>query len=259
MQKTIKFSAIFYLCFISFAATAQKEKNEQKEKERAVEKKNILKINLPALAFKNISVQYERQVGKKSSVSINVHTIPFGQLPFQSAFKNLASNSGVQYDQFKLGSFGVVPEFRFYLGKKGNMHGFYIGPFLSISNYKMSLPISYTSGTSTKTGFFNGNLNAITGGIQFGAQFSLGKNVVLDWWLFGPNYGSASGTLNFAATSPLSQSDQDDLKTKLEQVKNDVPLNTIKSYTVNANGASVVAKGPWGGLRGLGFSLGFRF
>jgi hypothetical protein len=52
--------------------------------------------------------------------------------------------------------------------------------------------------------------------------------------------------------------EQSDLKTNLEDLKNNAPLNTIKSYTVNGNGASVTAKGPWGGLRGLGFCLGIR-
>lgn len=93
MQKTIKIGFIFYLCLICFSVTAQKEKF--KEKESISAKANVIKINLPALAFKNISVQYERQVGRKTSVALNVHTIPFGQLPFQSAFKNIADNSGV--------------------------------------------------------------------------------------------------------------------------------------------------------------------
>ncbi len=253
MQKTIKFGAIFYLCFICFTVNAQKEKNVQKEK--VAEKKNIVKINLPALAFKNISVEYERQVGKKSSVSINVHTIPFGQLPFQSAFKNIFNNSNVQYDKFKLGSFGVVPEFRYYVGRKGALHGFYIGPFVSISNYKMNLPINYNN--NTKPGIFDGKLNAITGGLQLGKQFRLGNSLTLDWWILGPNYGSANGTLNF--TGALTTSDQSDLTTKLEDVKNKAPFKAIKSYSVSSTGASVVVKGPWGGLRGLGFSLGFRF
>ena len=257
MLKSIKLGAVFFLCLFNFTVIAQKVKNNTTESEEVAEQKNIVKVNLPALAFKNISVEYERQVGKKSSVSINVHTIPFGQLPFQSSFKDLASNSGIQYDQFKLGSFGVVPEFRFYLSKKGNMRGFYIGPFVSISNYKMNLPISYSSGVSTKTGVFDGSLNAITGGIQFGAQFRLGKNVVLDWWIFGPNYGSANGTLTL--TAALSNQEKTDLQTKLDQLKADAPLNTIKSATASNTGASIVAKGPWGGLRGLGFSFGFKF
>ena len=255
MQKTIKIGFIFYLCLICFSVTAQKE--EFKENESIPAKANVIKINLPALAFKNISVQYERQVGKKTSVALNVHTIPFGQLPFQSAFKNIADNSGVQYDQFKLGSFGAVPEFRFYLSKKGALHGFYVGPFVSFSNYKMNLPISYASGTTTKTGIFDGKLNAVTGGLQFGAQFSLGKNVVLDWWILGPNYGSANGTLTL--TTALTNQEKTDLQTKLDQLKADAPLKVIKSATASNTGAIIVAKGPWGGLRGLGFSLGFRF
>ena len=254
MQKTIKFGAIFYLCFICFTVNAQKEKNVQKEK--VAEKKNIVKINLPALAFKNISLQYERKIGKRTSIAANVHSIPFGTLPFQSTFKNISNNSNVQYDKFKLGSFGVVPEFRYYVGRKGALHGFYIGPFVSISNYKMNLPINYNN--DTKTGIFDGKLNAITGGLQLGKQFRLGNSLTLDWWILGPNYGSANGTLNF--TGPLTTSDQSDLTTKLEDLKNKAPFNAIiKSYSVSSTGASVVVKGPWVGLRGLGFSLGFRF
>ncbi|MDB5198978.1 MAG: hypothetical protein JWO92_941 [Chitinophagaceae bacterium] len=247
MQKMLKLVFLFPLYFICLAV------NAQKEKETVTEKKNIVKINLPALVFKNISLQYERKVGKRTSVAAGVRFIPLGKLPFQNTFKDLGNNSDVQYDQFKLGSFGIVPEFRYYVGKKGALHGFYIGPFFSYTNYKMNLPIKY----NTKTGIFNGELKAITGGLQFGAQFSLGKNVVLDWWILGPNYGSATGTLAFSAT--LTAQEQSDLKTELENLKNDAPLNTIKSYTVNSSGASVVAKGPWGGLRGLGFSLGFKF
>lgn len=218
-------------------------------------KKNIVKINLPALAFKNISVQYERQVGKRTSVAANFHTIPFGVLPFESVFKNLNGSSYVQYSQFKLGSFGVVPEFRYYVGRKGALHGFYLGPFINFSNYKLNLPLNYSN--NTRTGIFDGTLNTVTGGLQLGAQFRLGKNVTLDWWILGPNYGTANGTLSFATA--LSQSEQSDLKTQIENFKNDAPLSTIQSYTVSSTGASVVAKGPWGGLRGAGLNLGIRF
>lgn len=253
MQHSIKVVVISFLCFISLSLFAQKVK----EKVSSLEKNNAFKINLSALAFKNISVQYERAVGKRSSVALNLHTIPFGKLPFQNTFKDITNNTDVRYDQFKLGSFGVVPEFRFYVGKRGALHGFYIGPFVSYTTYKMNLPISYTSGTATKTGIFNGNMNAITGGIQFGTQFSLGKNVVLDWWILGPNYGSANGTLTFSAA--LSNSERDDLQTRLNQLKSDAPLNVIKTATASNTGAVITAKGPWAGLRGLGFNLGFRF
>ncbi len=93
--------------------------------------------------------------------------------------------------------------------------------------------------------------------MQLGAQFKLGKNMFLDWWILGPNYGSASGTLNFAGTLTLSE--QSDLETELEMQKRDAPFKAIKSYMVNSSGGNVVVKGPWGGLRGLGFSLDFGF
>jgi hypothetical protein len=251
-------NSIIIILFISGQCIAQEKvkiKPKEKDPVENSEKNNVIKINLPALAFKNISIQYERKIGRKTSVAVNIHTIPFGKLPFQSAFKNVGGSSDVQYSQFKLGSFGIVPEFRYYLGKKGALRGFYVGPFVSYSSYKMNLPINYNN--NTKTGIFDGKLSAFTGGLQLGAQFKLGKNMILDWWILGPNYGSANGTLTL--TTALSASDQSDLKTKLEQLKNDAPLNTIQSYTVTSTGASIVAKGPWGGLRGLGFNLGIRF
>lgn len=251
MQKIIKTGTIIYLCLMCLTVNAQKEKAEP-----SAAKKNIVKINLPALAFKNISLQYERALGKRTSVAVNVHTIPFGKLPFQSTFKNITDNSDVKYDQFKLGTFGVVPELRYYVGKKGALHGFYIGPFFTYNTYKMNLPISYSNGTTTKTGIFDGKLNAVTGGLQLGSQFSLGKNVVLDWWILGPNYGSANGTLSL--TAALTPAEQSDLDQTIKDLKNDLPFDAIKSYSVSSTGAVVNVKGPWAGLRGLGLSLGIR-
>lgn len=254
MIKFIKTGFVFYLCLVCFSATAQLDKEPQPEPG----KKNIVKLNLSALILRNIAVQYERKIGNKTSVALQVRTIPFAKLPLQSALDGAADAADVDFDKFKFGSFGIVPEFRYYLSKKGALHGFYVGPFVSYSNYKMELPITYAGTGGDKTGIFNGKLNAVTGGLQLGAQFSLGKNVVLDWWILGPNYGSANGTLTFLAGTPLTQSEQNDLRTELEDLKNDAPLNTIKSVSVNSAGASVVAKGPWGGLRGLGINIGIR-
>ena len=249
MKNSLKISIVFYVCFLTFTAGAQKTKQD------VTEKNNVIKINLSALTFKNISIQYETRVGKKTSLALNVHSIPFGNIPYQSAFEKLIVQNFIQYDKFKLGSFGVVPEVRFYVGKKGVLHGFYLAPFVSYNNYKINLPISYNN--NTKTGIFDGSLNAYTGGLQLGSQFRLSKSLTLDWWILGPNYGSANGTLNFAST--LTPSEQTDLSNALEKIKNDAPLKTIQSYKVSSTGAIVTAKGPWGGLRGLGINLGVRF
>jgi hypothetical protein len=248
MKNLFTIATISYLFLICFSVTAQSTNDVS-------EKKDIIKINLSALTFKNISLQYERKVGKRTSLALNVHTIPFGNLPYQSTFEKIREQTFVQYNNFKLGSFGVVPELRYYVGKKGALHGFYIGPFFSYTTYKMNLPITYNN--NTETGIFDGKINAVTGGLQFGAQFKLSNRLTLDWWIIGPNYGSADGSLNFA--SNLTPSEQSDLSTELEKIKNDAPFKTIKSYSVSSTGASVVAKGPWGGLRGLGINLGIKF
>lgn len=221
---------------------------------RVNSKDNIIKLNLSALVFKNISVQYERKTGRKTSVALNVHYLPFGKLPFEKAVEKAIDDPSVKIDQFRLGNFGITPEFRFYLGK-GALHGFYLGPFASYNSYKSDFPVNYSN--DTRTGIFSGKLNAYTFGLQLGAQWKLGKNVFLDWWILGPNYGSAKG--NLVLTTPLSPSEQSDLRDQLETLKGDIPLNVIKSYEVNSNGATIVAKGPWAGLRGLGFNLGYRF
>ncbi len=210
---------------------------------------------MPALAFKNISLQYERVIGKRSSLAVNVRSIPFSDLAFQSQLKSIFDYAVFEYDQLKLGSFGITPEFRYYVGKKKVLRGFYLGPFISYTSYKINLPIRYNN--NSKTGIFDGDLKSFTGGLQFGSQFKIGKNLFLDWWILGPNYGSASGTLSFAGT--LTPSEQSDLEKELEMQKMDAPFDAIKSYTVNLSGGNIVVKGPWGGLRGLGFCLGFGF
>ena len=89
MLKSIKLGAVFFLCLFNFTVIAQKVKNNTTESEEVAEQKNIVKVNLPALAFKNISVEYERQVGKKSSVSINVHTFLLANCRFKVHLKIL--------------------------------------------------------------------------------------------------------------------------------------------------------------------------
>lgn len=244
--------AVLFAGFYSGVAVAQKDT----AKAVTIDHDNIVKINLSALVFKNISVQYERKVAKRLSVALNVHGIPFGKIPFEKQIEKSINDTTVPISKFRFGSFGFTPELRFYVGKKGALRGFYLGPFINYNKYKTDLPITYDN--DTKTGIFSGKVSAITFGLQLGAQWKLGKRVTLDWWIVGPNFGTCTGDLAFAAT--LSPSDQADLNSNLEDVsKDDAFKNIIKSYSVSSNGASIKMKGPWLGLRGLGFNLGYRF
>lgn len=249
MQKRL-FIAV-YLCLISVTVWAQEEEVKESGKN------NIIKVNLSALVFRNISVQYEIKEGKKASVTISISAIPYGKLPFQSLFKNITENSGVESREVKVGRLGVLTELRFYLQKQA-LEGFYVAPFLSYSNYHINLPLKYNS----KIANLEGNVHPFSAGIQLGAQYNLGKRFVLDFWIIGPNMGSASGTLDF--TGPLSGpnstfDEQAELRKVIEDIKEDLPFRIIKTYFVGSNTASIVTKGAWPGIRGLGINVGIRF
>ena len=231
-----------------FSANAQKDS-------AAMEKGNIFKVNLSSLVFKNFSVQYERRVSRKSTIALGVHLLPFGSIPFKSTVKNIIDDPNTDIDNLKVGVFGIVPEYRIYLGRKGAFHGFYLGVFGSYNSYKTDLPIKYDN--DTKTGIFTGNISTYTGGLQIGSQWQLSKSIYLDFWILGPNYGGGSGKVVFTGT--LDYYEQSALSVELQQLKDDVPFHVIKSYSVNGDGSTINVKGPWVGLRGGGFNLGFRF
>ena len=181
--------------------------------------------------------------------------MPKGKLPFKATFKSIVDDPDVknQIENISLGSFAFTPEMRFYLSKKGAPRGFYIAPFLNIAHYSTSLPFNYDDGGINKTIDLSGSLNTFTGGILFGTQFKLSKKLYLDWWLFGPQYGTSSGKID--GRKSLTPSEQTSLRQELANL--DVPLTKI-TYTVDGNGAVVNFKGPWAGLRS-GFCIGFNF
>ncbi|MFZ4058322.1 MAG: DUF3575 domain-containing protein [Ferruginibacter sp.] len=243
------------ICLMQINVWAQDEPKTQEKATVASGKMNMVKLNVSALIFKNISVQYERKLSKRFSFAGNVHFIPFGRLPFSGLVKRAINDASVPVDKFKLGSFGFTPEVRWYVGKRGVFNGFYLGLFGAYNNYKADLPINYSN--DTKTGIFTGELKTTTGGLQIGAQWKLSDKVYLDWWIIGGNFGQGKGNLKF--TGALLPSEQTDIIDQIEKLKDDLPFNVIESYTVNGQGATIFAKGPWAGLRGMGFNIGIRF
>lgn len=216
---------------------------------------NIMKANLFSLPLKNVSLQYERKILSRTSLALGFRWQPSGSLPLESALKNLTDDPEVerQIDNLTTGNFAITPEFRFYLGKKKSMRGFYVAPYLRYTRFTADLPFEYDDGGVTKIIPMSGSLNTFTGGLLMGTQFSLGKMLNLDWWIVGPAYGRSNGDIT--GQKSLSPSEQQSLRDELANL--DVPLTKI-TYTVDANGATVHFKGPWAGIR-TGLCLGFRF
>ena len=243
------------IVLIAAITQAQSNNTDNKKSKTVANKKNLVKLNVFALAFKTISVQYERKVSKKITVALGVRTMPKGTLPFKNSFRNAIDdqNTKTQLDNFKTGNFAFTPEIRFYLGHKGAYRGFYIAPFASIGHYTADLPYIYDEDGTSKTILLSGSVNTITGGLMFGSQWKIAKSVYLDWWIFGPHYGSANGSIS--GKQSLSPSEQSALKASLDGLN--VPL-VKTTNTVDANGAILNFKGPWAGIRS-GLNIGFRF
>ncbi|MCW3112399.1 MAG: hypothetical protein JWR18_795 [Segetibacter sp.] len=217
--------------------------------------KNMAKVNLSAFVGKGFGVQYERQIGKRFTVALGYSKIPTSNIAFKSFIESQVNDPNVKIGDFKLGTSIFTPEVRFYVGRKGAFHGFYLAPYGRFGRYNIEGPISYTTSTNFKKDLvFSGSLNSATGGLMLGSSFNLKKGLYLDWWIIGASIGSANG--NFIAQTALSEPEQRSLRENLESI--DIPFTTIKS-TVTSTGATITTTGTMAGVRGLGINLGIRF
>jgi hypothetical protein len=217
--------------------------------------KNQVKLNLSAFVLKGINLQYERQLGPRITAALGYGMIPTTGIPFKSYITKQVNNSDVSVGNFTFSSSVITPEVRYYFGKDGAFHGFYIAPYMRIGSFKIDGPIEYTgSNKDRKTAVFNGIMHSIAAGLMMGSSFELSKKIYLDWWIVGASIGGSNGSVN--AVTQLAPDEQAELKHNLDNLN--IPLTKIQSE-VNANGATITTTGNAVGLRGLGINLGFRF
>jgi len=226
---------------------------------------NVAKINLLALPFRNISLQYERLVARKISVAVGLRMIPKGAFPMLNAFESYIDDEETfnELQNIRVSNQAFTLEPRFYFGKHDGPRGFYIAPYARYSTYSLGFDqFEYTvelengEGSyheETKTVALDGRINGFTGGVLFGAQWRIGRWVYLDWWILGPAYGSSKGKLS--GTTPLGPEEQSALREELEGLE--IPMVKTEAY-VDANGARLDMKGPWAGIRS-GLAVGVRF
>jgi hypothetical protein len=143
------------------------------------------------------------------------------------------------------------------MGKKGYGRGFYIAPFFRNANYAGgNLLFNYNDDNDVEQSItLSGDIKANTVGLLLGAQWSLSKFFVLDWWIIGPHYGKSNGELIGNSSRTLTPNEQEEIRQNLEDF--DIPM-VKKTVTVSANGAKMVVDGPWAGVR-AGISLGIKF
>src|SRR5689334_20779552 len=94
-----------------------------------LEGKNMAKVNLSAFALKGFNLQYERQLTDRITVAIGYANIPTSKLPYSSFIQKQIDEPDIVVSDFRLGTFIITPEVRFYVGSKGAFHGFYVAPY----------------------------------------------------------------------------------------------------------------------------------
>ncbi len=254
MKKTI-ISVIFILAPLLLSAQYSYNTEEYKPK------KNLLKVNITGLLIKNYPVQFERVISKRFSVALSYRNMPEGKLPLKDHIlkrvDNIEESTEKLLNDINIGNYALTPELRFYFGKKGYGRGFYISPFYRNAKYSgTNLIFDYEDeNNDNQTVTLSGNIKSQTLGLMIGAQWSLSKFFVLDWWILGPHIGKGIGELDALSTRTLSAEEQNHLKQELEKIE--VPI-LEKSVTTRDNGATLSLKGPWAGLR-AGISLGIKF
>jgi hypothetical protein len=233
-------------------------------------KMNYLKLNLYSLAVQNISLQYERVINKPFSFALGFRFMPGGDLPFRNSITNLydpATDSIAinTISNLKLNQYAITPELRWYVGKKGYGRGFYFAPFYRYTHFSTSeIGFDYTSDQNTNEQVrLKGSLTTQTLGLMLGAQWALAEHVSLDWWIIGPQFGTATGVFEGTTTLPLTLTEQADVRTNLVDAFGDFSstngmFSVSNTINVTDRGAKVTLKGPWSGIR-AGLCLGIRF
>ena len=269
MKAMLNYLFIIVLCISTFKLSAQIRNNslsdtillhDRKESDKKEYANNFLKINVASLIFKTYSLEYERVLNKKVSVLLTFKTMPESSLPFKNLLKEQFGEDDFTrnaIENFRLSSFSLSPQVRFYLSKKGYGRGFYIAPFYNYSKFSIKkLPSQFKIDSSVLINIDNsGKFSSNTGGILLGAQWMLSKRLSLDWSIAGPHYGSGKGNLIGISERDLTIQEQQELK---ETWENSSISGSIKSVSVSAKQSVIELDGPWGGLK-VGLSLGLRF
>lgn len=155
--------------------------------------KNVIKLNVPALALGGVAVQYERDVLPLINLQVGAGVYgrkdvnPFGLFP---AMERVGASAG---------GFAFHGELRIYPNiLKDGPRGFYIAPYGKIGRYnlgfknELTASIPVTSGTTTIDTETNlefeieGSMRMQAFGLQFGHQWLLLKKVAINLYLMGP-------------------------------------------------------------------------
>lgn len=247
---------------VDYEASAQEEKNKEVMTPKTPmnspesitpaisDKRNIVKLNLPNLAFGNITLNYERILSARNSVALNVGFIP-SQQPI--GIINDAFNTDETVSTPEFSGITATGEYRFYSRKKGAGSGFYFAPYARYANHKLNFNATIQDNFAN----VNTQLSAVGLGGQIGMQWLIKDRIAIDWGILG--LAAQWYTSKTLYTSPLGEDlDFDAIRADLEMEIEDSPLTNKLEFTSTEN--SLQAKMPFlfGGARTY-LSVGYKF
>jgi hypothetical protein len=265
LKTVLVFSAILFIP--SLMATGQVIMIDSAETERKENfRKNVIKINLSSLALNNYNFNFERSLTRKISLVAGYRYMPatfLDDLPVSSTVIDRFSQDDDEFSNnlsaVSAGNQSITGEVRFYGGKHAGARGFY----LSLYGRQMSMDVNYLMDYDTETRAYQlpikSNLKGFGGGLMIGAQWLIAKRVTFDWYILGAHYGNLKGNANIISDlSSMTEQEKIDLQEELESL---IEFGNTRYISANVNnqGAIGKVKGPFAGVRGLGFSLGLAF
>lgn len=155
---------------------------------------NILKVDPINSIMGNYSISYERVVNKKQSININLSVMPDKDL-FKLGADAFDVYSEIDIEN-RISGFSVSPEYRFYFGKdtRKSPRGFYIAPYLRVSDYKLLLHDTFEDHkTQVDVDFLTAGL-----GVQLGAHWIFSDKYSLDLQFFGIGIDRHNLTLDYS-------------------------------------------------------------
>ncbi|HET7896552.1 MAG TPA: hypothetical protein VFL47_02755 [Flavisolibacter sp.] len=202
----------------------------------------------------NISVQGEYNFGGRNSLTAKIG------LPVSAHHSFTYDDKDANFN-FKATSF--LAGYRTYLSKK-HLQGLYYEPYFKYVHHTSEGTGSGALSSRKAVFNFTNDYNGVGLGFQLGAQFLIGKHVVVDLFFLGPEINSASNTfkaIEVSNTIPWTDADMKDVEIQIREFINQFPfIRNRTSVMVDRENKLVVAdfKGAIPGIR-TGISIGFAF
>lgn len=251
------------MIFVTAQSFAQKEVRRE-----------VLKVNLSAVAMGAATVQYEKVLGKHFSLALGAGYRPKKVFPYAKDLEKYldVADNRIDYISFEnvkkaessIGMYHITPEVRFYFGKKQAPIGTYLSIFGKYNDFHGDVPVFVDTdyrGLPVRLELpVNTKIKTASVGLMLGRQFRLGERFTFDWYVVGGHIGRVS--VHGKSNQNLEGFDED-FRTRL---RNKI-LDTFKinedylGLMVGNEGVRIdnVQKLNYLNLRGFGFNLGYRF